>query len=91
MFFISSFVVQGTNLRSYFMKVAGHHGLQFGVEEYEAAEDRGSHNESDMATFYVTNLREPVSHLQEDITWFSGCWLMIGLLFLTKIFNYMIC
>ena len=49
------------------MNVAAHYGLQFTHSEYGRAEDPGSFDQSDMATFYVTNLREPVSHLQEDI------------------------
>ena len=49
---------KGTNLRFYFEKVAQHHGLEYAVEEYSVAEDPGSSNEP---TFYVTNMREPVS------------------------------
>ena len=41
----------------YFEKVAAHHGLIFASTEYEAAEKPGSRDD----TFYVTNLREPVS------------------------------
>lgn len=47
-------------MRNYFRKVAAHHGLQFDVHEYTMAEDPGTHDE---ATFYVTNLREPVSRM----------------------------
>ena len=38
--------------------MARHNGLEYAVLEYEKAEFPGSH---DMATFYVTNLREPVA------------------------------
>jgi hypothetical protein len=48
----------GTNLKQYFRKVAKHYGLIFDYDEYTTAEDPGSHDKS---TFYVTNLREPVS------------------------------
>jgi len=51
----------GTNLRFYLQKVAAHHGLEFAVTEYGVAEEPGSHSTSKGATFYVTNLREPVS------------------------------
>lgn len=54
-------VAQGTNLRFYLQKVAAHHGLEFAVTEYGVAEEPGSHSTSKGATFYVTNLREPVS------------------------------
>ena len=49
---------KGTNLRFYFEQVAQHHGLEYAVEEYSVAEDPGSSN---VPTFYVTNMREPVS------------------------------
>lgn len=49
----------GTNLKQYFRKVAKHYGLIFDYDEYTVAEDPGSHH--DESTFYVTNLREPVS------------------------------
>ena len=46
--FVTTLLVQGTNLRSYFGKVAAHHGLKFAVTEYHMAEDPGLYNESDM-------------------------------------------
>ena len=43
--------------------MAAHHGLEWAVAESTLAEDPGSHDEH---TFYVTNMREPVSQ-NEDI------------------------
>ena len=54
-------------MRKYFEKVAAHHGLEYKVNEYIMAEDPGRLNDydhdsdDDGATFYVTNMREPVS------------------------------
>jgi len=45
-------------MKRYFQKVAAHHGLEFASDEFTAAEDPGS---ADETTFYVTHLREPVS------------------------------
>lgn len=50
----------GTSLKYYMERVAKHHGLQFATHEYEGSEVPGS---SDVPTFYVTHLREPVSYL----------------------------
>ena len=49
-------MLQGTNLRIYFQKVAAHHGLEWAVAESAMAEDPGLNDE----TFYATNMREPV-------------------------------
>ncbi|KAL3791687.1 hypothetical protein HJC23_003944 [Cyclotella cryptica] len=58
LYFYHSRKAGGSSLRYYFERVARHHGLEYSVLEYENAEFPGSH---DMATFYVTNLREPVA------------------------------
>jgi hypothetical protein len=47
----------GTSLADYFVKVAHHHGLEFQVDEWTAAEEPST---SDKETFYVAHLREPV-------------------------------
>jgi hypothetical protein len=52
-------VIGGTSLKYYLEKVAKHHGLKFVSTEFDGSEVPGSSNE---ATFYVTHLREPVSH-----------------------------
>jgi hypothetical protein len=61
---------QGTNLKKYFQKVAKHHGLEFHFDEFVVAETPGSHDD---ATFYVTNLREPlarsISHFKYEGRW----------------------
>ena len=48
----------GTSLAQYFSMVALHHGLEFEHEEWNEAEEPGTH---ELPTFYVTHLREPVS------------------------------
>lgn len=48
----------GTSMRYYLKKVALIHNLTFVVNEYGPSEIPGTHSEP---TFYVTNLREPVS------------------------------
>ena len=47
-------------MRKYFEKVAAHRGLEYMVEEYTVAEDPTFDDKDDGATFYVTNMREPV-------------------------------
>ncbi|EED93749.1 predicted protein [Thalassiosira pseudonana CCMP1335] len=47
----------GTSLADYFVKVAHHHGLEFKVDEWTAAEEPST---SDKETFYVAHLREPI-------------------------------
>ena len=68
---------QGTNLKQYFRKVAKHHGLVFASDEYVVAEDPGSYDD-DRATFYVTNLREPVSRSISHFR-YEGRWNCKGL------------
>ncbi|KAL3816243.1 hypothetical protein ACHAXA_002189 [Cyclostephanos tholiformis] len=70
LYFYHSRKAGGTNLKQYFRKVAKHHGLDFHSDEYVVAEDPGSHED---ATFYVTNLREPlsrsISHFKYEGRW----------------------
>mmetsp|Transcript_12432 Transcript_12432/g.27172 ORF Transcript_12432/g.27172 Transcript_12432/m.27172 type:complete len:444 (-) Transcript_12432:911-2242(-) len=60
----------GTSLADYFVKVAHHHGLEFQVDEWTAAEEPST---SDKETFYVAHLREPVdraiSHFKYQGRW----------------------
>ena len=59
----------GTSLANYFSKVALHHGLEFGQDEWSASEEPGSVP----GTFYITHLREPVdrsiSHFKYQGRW----------------------
>ena len=64
------------------MRVAAYHGLEFGVTEYEVAEDPGSYDD---ATLYVTHMREPVkrsiSHFKCEctLTYIScSCYLFVA-------------
>lgn len=66
----------GTNLKQYFRKVAAHYGLEFHYDEYTVAEDPGSHE--DAATFYVTNLRDPVARSISHFK-YEGRWNCTGL------------
>ena len=54
--------------------MAAHHGLEWAVAESTLAEDPGSHDEN---TFYVTNMREPVSQNEDIIILMRGAWLML--------------
>ena len=57
--------------------MAKHHGLVFASDEYVVAEDPGSYD-NDRATFYVTNLREPVSRSISHFR-YEGRWDCKGL------------
>jgi hypothetical protein len=73
----------GTNLKQYFRKVAKHYGLIFDYDEYTTAEDPGSHDKS---TFYVTNLREPVSRSISHFK-YEGRWDCKQLVMNTSTYN----
>lgn len=60
----------GTSLADYFVRVAHHHGLEFAQDEWNEAEDPGTH---DVPTFYVTHLREPIDRTMSHFK-YQGRW-----------------